>query len=163
MPGYQAHTLGGVLVGAAAASAAVYFGYYTVEQWPFLCALLGVCMLGALFPDIDTDSRGQNLFYGGMLLLDLAFIVKGMYKWAAFLGFFAIMPGLGHHRGWTHTWWAMLLVPAPILLIPMAVNLPEMYVSYTLSMAEPWMDFVPFYAAFALGYFSHLAMDRKFF
>lgn len=113
--------------------------------------LVGFCLLGALFPDVDTDSKGQNLFYAVFAAVDLGLIAQKHYMWAAWLGFFAMLPAIGSHRGWTHTWWAMLLVPLPILGVP-AVTLGMEFVE----------GFIPYYAAFATGYFSHLLLDGEF-
>lgn len=104
-----------------------------------------------MFPDVDTDSKGQNLFYVVFAAVDLGLIFQKQYIWAAWLGFFAMLPAIGSHRGWTHTWWAMLLVPVPILAVP----------AVTMSV-EFAKDFVPFYVAFATGYFSHLLLDGEF-
>jgi len=115
-----------------------------------LLALLCISLLASLFPDVDTDSKGQNLFYSLLAALDLGLMIKGLYKWAAILGFCAMLPALGHHRGWTHTWWAMLLVPSVILVLPM--------IFYSISIEK----LLPFYLAAVIGYFSHLLLDRKF-
>jgi membrane-bound metal-dependent hydrolase YbcI (DUF457 family) len=74
-------------------------------------------------------------------------IVVGEFELAAYLGLFAILPALGHHRGWTHTWWAMLLIPLPLLVLPY-LHVPE----------RPLIG-LPFYGAAVVGYFSHLFMD----
>jgi membrane-bound metal-dependent hydrolase YbcI (DUF457 family) len=152
MPGYKGHLSGGLILGALGISAAVLLGYFALDLFR-LAGLLGFCLLGALFPDIDTDSKGQNLFYAGLIVFDAILIYHQYYFWAAWLGLFSMLPALGHHRGWTHTWWAMLVVPLPIVIIPCMLY------------RRPGMDiflFVNFYAAFVLGYFSHLLLDRKF-
>jgi membrane-bound metal-dependent hydrolase YbcI (DUF457 family) len=78
-------------------------------------------------------------------------IYQNFYRWAAWLGLIAMLPALGHHRGWTHTWWAMLAVGLPIAVIPQV-----------LLGADSINVFLPFYAAFTLGYFSHLLLDWEF-
>ncbi|MFW5837497.1 MAG: metal-dependent hydrolase [Desulfovibrionaceae bacterium] len=149
MPGYKGHIAGSLAVAGAGIFGLAFAGIYQPE--PFTGgALVVACVLGALFPDVDTDSKGQNVFYSMMLLVDVALILLEHYKWAAFLGAFAMLPGIGPHRGWTHTWWAMILVPLPILVIPY----------FLLELA--WHTYLPFYLAFSAGYFSHLALDRKF-
>jgi membrane-bound metal-dependent hydrolase YbcI (DUF457 family) len=116
-----------------------------------LTGLIGFCVLGSLFPDIDTDSKGQNLFYGILITVDGILIYQQQYIAAAWLGLIAMLPALGHHRGWTHTWWAMFLVPLPIVIIP-----------YLLFHDDYARTSFNFYIAFTLGYFSHLLLDRKF-
>nr|WP_245168188.1 metal-dependent hydrolase [Desulfobaculum xiamenense] len=113
-------------------------------------ALMAVAILASLFPDVDTDSKGQRLFYAILVLADLTLMWFGKYRWAAILGFVAMLPAVGHHRGWTHTWWAMLVVPLPIVLLP----------AWFFGTAA--VVLVPFYAAAVLGYLSHLILDRLF-
>ncbi len=151
MPGYKGHLTGGVLAGGLGIAALLITGWLARAPL-FLGGLMGFCLLGALFPDVDTDSKGQNLFYAVLIILDGALVFKHYDRWAAWLGLCAMLPALGHHRGWTHTWWAMLLVGTPILFIP----------ALFFGSGDP-TPFLPFYAAFTLGYFSHLLMDRKFF
>lgn len=139
-----------MVVGGAALTAAVTLG--CLDAGPLqLTGLLGFCLLGGLFPDVDTDSKGQNLFYSLLIVVDGTLIYHHYYRWAAWLGLCAMLPALGHHRGWTHTWWAMIVVGAPIVLIPVFI-LGE----------DNFLYFLPFYISFTAGYFSHLLLDRKF-
>jgi membrane-bound metal-dependent hydrolase YbcI (DUF457 family) len=150
MPGYKGHLNGGVIAGALLIGVAVVMGNLFRDPLQ-LAGLMGFCLLGALFPDIDTDSKGQNLFYTGLIIIDSILIYHQQYRWAAWVGLFSMMPALGHHRGWTHTWWDMLVVPLPILIIP-----------YLFFNGGGLDIFKNFYVAFVLGYFSHLLLDRKF-
>jgi membrane-bound metal-dependent hydrolase YbcI (DUF457 family) len=149
LPGYRGHIAGGAIVCGGLFAGAAWTGLFTPPLETGL-ALGVVALMGALFPDTDTDSKGQNLFYAILVVLDLALLIKEMYRWAALLGFCALLPAVGRHRGWTHTWWAMLLVPLPILILPV--------VFYDMRILKP----LPFYLAAVSGYFSHLALDRKF-
>lgn len=149
MPGYKGHIAGGIVFAGAALTAAAAYDLY--RPAPAEAALLvGVALMGALFPDVDTDSKGQNLFYGVLVVLDLALMASGAYRWAAILGFAAMLPALGHHRGWTHTWWAMLVVPMAVCLLPV--------VFYGSAPAV----LVPYYVAAVTGYLSHLVLDGTF-
>lgn len=149
MPSYKTHVFGGVLLAAVTGTALVYFGFMALN-WPRLATLSGVCVLGALFPDIDTDSKGQTIFYVAFLVLDAWLIFTRRFELSAWLGLIAVVPVVGQHRGWIHTWWAMLALPLPILLVPWLV------------FGQPWDRFGQVYAAFILGYFSHLLLDRQF-
>ncbi len=150
MPGYKTHITGGLIAGGVALGAVLALGYFKtdIKTGAFL---VGISLLGALFPDTDTDSKGQNLFYGILVVIDLYLLATKDYKTAAILGFCALLPALGHHRGWTHRWWSMLLVPFPILLLP------------HLFLQIPLESLLPYYFAAVIGYFSHLALDRNFF
>ncbi|PIE69520.1 MAG: hypothetical protein CSA21_01810 [Deltaproteobacteria bacterium] len=147
MPGYRGHVVGGVVVGVGGLAGLIWFGVYRPPVQEALL-LVGIVLAGALFPDVDTDSKGQNVFYSVLAVVDLALMIQKEYQWAAILGFCALLPALGHHRGWTHTLWAMLLVPLPIILLPV------------LFYQTPWQQVLPFYGAAVLGYFSHLFLDK---
>lgn len=149
MAGYKGHFIGGLFLGGTGLFGLEQLCIYQPDP-PTAAVLICLVLLGALFPDVDTDSKGQRLFYTFLLILDLALMLKKQYKWAAILGFCAMLPAVGRHRGWTHTWWAMLLVPLPIIILPIIFYHREPM--YTL----------PFYVAAVLGYFSHLLLDRKF-
>ncbi|MFC1854085.1 metal-dependent hydrolase [candidate division CSSED10-310 bacterium] len=149
MPGYKGHIGGGVVSGVVIA--VVLVGLSIIRPDHLTLLFLGVVtLLGALFPDVDTDSKAQNLFYSCVLIVDLILMLKGLFRSAAMLGFVALLPAIGHHRGWTHTWWAMLLVPAPIIVLPLLV------------WGELEYGFIPYYLAAVTGYLSHLVLDRTF-
>ncbi|GAB6887874.1 metal-dependent hydrolase [Desulfothermus okinawensis JCM 13304] len=149
MPGYKVHLAGGMALTGACVAAGIYKGWFDFNVLE-ITSILFIGSLGALFPDVDTDSKGQNIFYFLLASLDLALMIKKYYKWAAILGFMAMLPPLGKHRGWTHTLWAMVLVPSPMLVLPL--------IFYKI----PLERLLPFYLAAVTGYFSHLLLDRKF-
>jgi len=149
MPGFKAHLFGGALFFGLALVAVLWLGLYQPDQQTLFFLGL-IVLLSALFPDVDTDSKGRVLFYGALLLIYLALMIQGRFRLAAVLGFCALLPAVGHHRGWTHRWWAMFLVPLPIIILPM--------VFYDRSLDTV----LPFYLASVLGYCSHLALDRAF-
>jgi membrane-bound metal-dependent hydrolase YbcI (DUF457 family) len=151
MPGYKGHLTAGLVTAGAAIGAGLFWGKLTADPLQ-MAGLTGFCLLGAMFPDVDTDSKGQNLFYAVFIAVDAVLIYYHDYRWAAWLGLAAMLPALGHHRGWTHTWWAMLAVGLPIVIIP----------KFFLGSGSI-EAFLPFYIAFTLGYFSHLLLDWEFY
>lgn len=150
MPDYRGHLAGGLFFGVMGLVGAILLGWLVFDPLQ-ASGLIGFCLLGALFPDVDTNSKGQNLYYAVFTVVDLVLILRGLYVWAAWFGLFSMLPAVGSHRGWTHTWWAMLLVPVPILAVPFFMQMPDAV-----------REFIPFYAAFVVGYFSHLILDGKF-
>lgn len=119
----------------------------SLEDWQLLVGLYVIAVLFALFPDVDTNSVGQNIFFGIAFLADILLIVSGKFEAAAYLGLLAMLPIIAKHRGWTHHKLAMVLVPLPILIIPYLQN------------QKIWTLGVLIYGAAVVGYFSHLLLD----
>jgi membrane-bound metal-dependent hydrolase YbcI (DUF457 family) len=86
-----------------------------------------------------------------ILVADIFCLAIKEYKIAAIIGFLALLPIAGKHRGWTHTIWAMIVVPLPLIILPYYV------------LGFDWKTSMPYYLAAVTGYFSHLLLDRKFF
>ncbi len=156
MPGYKGHTVGGFFGGIAYVAALGLVSTklssrvgHVFSNWQLMAGLFIVSMLFALWPDIDTNSKGQDIFFGVAFILDVGLIVNGYIEAAAYFGLLAMTPIIGKHRGWTHTKLAMLLVPLPIIAVTYLYR-PEVS-----SIA------ILFYGAAVAGYFSHLLLDGK--
>ena len=155
MAGYKGHVAGAIAFYAVYLAGLVfvfsvdqaYARFSELEIIGYPLVLLGLCVMFGLWPDVDTNSKGQNLFYTIFFLVDVMLIATRRFEQAAYLGLFCILPALGKHRGWTHTYWAMLLIPLPLLVLP-----------YVLFPETPLAG-LPFYGAAVVGYFSHLFMD----
>ena len=156
MAGYKGHLAGATLfvLGYIALLAyafsvdAAYEQFSVLEQIGYPLGLVALALLFGLWPDVDTNSKGQRIFYAIFLVTDLFLIATEQFRAAAYLGLVALLPVLSHHRGWTHTWWAMLLIPSPLLILPY-LHVPE----------RPLVG-LPFYGAAVVGYLSHLVVDR---
>lgn len=156
MSGYRGH-----IAGAVVANSAYVAGVWalpgdilqrwniSLDDWQLLLGLFVVAVLFALFPDVDTNSVGQNVFFGIAFIAMVALIVTGKFEPAAYLGLLAMLPIIGKHRGWTHHKLAMFLVPAPILIIPYLHN------------HAIWVTGMLIYGAAVSGYFSHLLLDGR--
>lgn len=154
MANYKGHVVGGAILCAAYVGALAVVPTDILDEtagilsnWQMVAGLFVVAQLFALFPDIDTNSKGQNLFFGTALLADIALIATERIEAAAYLGLLAMTPIVGKHRGWTHSKLAAFLVPSPIILIPYLNNqyiLPTSFI---------------FYGASVAGYLSHLLLD----
>ncbi len=149
MPEYKSHIAGALVLGAGGLAAVNWLGWFQPEPLQAVF-LMGCVLLGALFPDVDTDSKGQKLFYLLLLIIHLTLMSLGEYKWAAILGFCAMLPVAAKHRGFIHTWWAMLGIPLVIFILPLLF--------YDVS----WILLLPYYLAAVYGYFTHLLLDRQF-
>lgn len=154
MANYRGHIGGAVAVCAAYV---VGVGLLPVEwsiktgdilsSWQMLAALFIVAILFGLWPDVDTNSKAQDIFFGLAFIADIALIIVGRLEAAAYLGLLAMTPIVGKHRGWTHNKLAMLIVPLPIVLVPY------------LYQSDNLVPSLLFYGAAVAGYFSHLLLD----
>jgi len=155
MAGYKGHLIGASLfvVGYLAllvyvfAVDVAYQQFSRMEQVGYPLLIVVLALLFGLWPDVDTDSKGQSVFYSIFFVADLFLIATEQFRAAAYLGLVALLLTLCHHRGWTHTWWAMVLVPSPLLILPY-LHVPE----------QPLVG-LPFYGAAVVGYLSHLVVD----
>ena len=156
MAGYKGHIVGalvctGVAVTAVSTFAPQLFGETAgiLSRTQTVVALMVVGVMFGLWPDVDTNSMGQNFFFGIAFLADIILIANGRLEAAAYLGLLAMMPIIGKHRGWTHTFWAMVLVPLPVVVVPYMHN------------AEVLPASLLVYGAAVIGYFSHMLLDGK--
>lgn len=156
MSGYKGHIAGAIVVNAAYVAAVRLLPGEMLERWDIslqdwqlLIGLFVIAVLFGLFPDVDTNSVGQNLFFGIAFIAMIVLIVSGKFEPAAYLGLLAMLPIIGKHRGWTHHKLAMFLVPSPILIIPYLHN------------QQVWTVGLLIYGAAVAGYFSHLLLDGQ--
>lgn len=154
MANYRGHIVGGLAAGAVFASILLFvpITYFAevagvLQGWEAIAAVFVLSILFGLFPDVDTNSKAQDIFLGTAFLVDVILVATGRIQAAAYLGLIAMLPIITHHRGWTHKKWAMLLVPLPILLVPYLYNQAILPAS------------IVYYGAAVAGYFSHLLLD----
>lgn len=157
MAGYKGHIVGAVGINAmyvavlatAPQNQLLKNTQGILSDGQMLAGLFVVAVLFGLFPDIDTNSKGQNIFFGVALVADVLLISSGRIEAAAYLGLLAMTPIVGKHRGWTHSFLAMVAVPLPIVVVP------YLYKTEVLPTA------LVIYGAAVAGYFSHLLLDGR--
>jgi hypothetical protein len=107
MAGYKGHLTGATLfglgyvavLGYAFSIDAAYRQFSTLEQVGYPLILLVLALLFGLWPDVDTNSKGQRVFYSIFFVTDLFLIVTEQFRAAAYLGLVALLPVLSRHRG----------------------------------------------------------------
>jgi hypothetical protein len=154
MPGYKGHIIGASVLNVVYVGALESVPNETIRQtagllseWQMFVGLFVIAVLFGLWPDVDTNSKGQNIFFAIAFAADILLIASGRIEAAAYLGLLAMTPIIGKHRGWTHSKFAMFLVPLPILVVPYL---------YRPSVLQPA---ILIYGAAVIGYFSHLLLD----
>ena len=167
---YRAHLVSGLGVGAALAGAAYAEGIVTHGE--DVAAVAGLTTVFALLPDLDTASVVQRWFYRAMLGVLIWLMGTGRAEHAAFLGAVSLLPLVHRHRGWTHAWWAALVVPLAALLLwdgygialgSRGANLGDTLASLGAEVMARWSQVrgprAPYAAAMVAGYALHLAVD----
>ena len=145
MPGYKGHMLGAfVFLGLslmASAAAGFVFQPALVAQAAFFV------FLGALFPDIDTKSKGQKLFYAVLCAFIIGLFVYKKYYAGLALALLGFLPLFSNHRALFHKFWFAGIV-AGALMIGCAFYCP----AYTNVGIRNGMFFL-------VGVLSHLILD----
>ncbi|MEX0672010.1 MAG: metal-dependent hydrolase [Candidatus Babeliales bacterium] len=144
MPGYRTHVLGGL----AAFGVTYFFVQSPMHTDPILVAQLAAwCLLGSLFPDIDTKSMGRLVWFrilGGMALFGLIAQQGAIVGLSGTLWLLAL---IANHRGLFHRFWFILLL-ALLGLMVTDIIAPQ-YLGY---MNNALLFFV-------IGALSHLLLD----
>lgn len=144
MAGYKTHIAGALLF----CGFLYMFPFWDPLPWPGKTACVLIAVFFGLWPDVDTKSKGQLIFLTIFVVVDSILILRREFERAAYLGLLIVLPVMARHRGWTHQWLAMLLIPAGLFLIALKY-----------SGASPH-DLLPYLLAALLGYASHLVIDR---
>ncbi|MDR3647375.1 MAG: metal-dependent hydrolase [Candidatus Babeliales bacterium] len=119
MPNYKGH-----LVGGFATYIVLLFllrstnpSLITAAQW------LVICLLGALFPDVDTKSKIQKIFYTGFVILLFFLISLNKLKLAVFLSVISLSPLVVNHRGIFHKAWFIILITVAFVIFTVEIKL----------------------------------------
>ncbi len=137
----------------------IFFGSFALIEFPIF---FGLCLAGAMWPDTDTGSKSRVIIYTIFIAIDLVLIFfLNYYLEAAILGLFAMLPGAGKHRGWTHSPWWILATGLPLLSPSLLGN--DFLIDVRIYEYRNLIYFgVPYYLSFIIGAFSHLALDYSF-
>ncbi len=159
MSGFKSHILGNFLIDILVVTGLFYlsdlFNLVFLKNYIYdpekMITLISISFIFSIFPDIDTNSHAQKIFYFIFLLVYLYFFFKGEYKTVAILGLFGFLPVLSKHRSWTHSKMAAILICSLFLFLP--------YLFPNISKA----DSICYFIASLVGYFNHLIIDGIFF
>jgi len=146
MPGYKGHLAGGCVVYGLLISLLYTQCASTAAPGRWLLCVLA----GALFPDIDVKSRGQNYFYWLVLCMALICIARQQFYSLAWLSLISIAPMLVRHRGIFHRWWFIVAVACSVWMV----------ILYYAPAYGRQLGYDTFF--FIMGAFSHLWLDVGF-
>lgn len=143
MPNYKGHLAGGAIMYALI----VIFCIPTITAATFFEWICFV-FAGALFPDIDTKSKGQRLFFGLLFFIMIILILQQKFHAAGLLALASCIPLLVHHRGIFHNLFFLTLFIA--------------VVGFFVATLMPQYKNIIMYDTlfFWVGVFSHIVLDR---
>ena len=147
MPGYKGHLIGGAI---AFSCVIVLFAWW--QSPPFFIAVqyFFCTLLGSLFPDIDTKSRGQGIFYRALLLILGILLFQGQQQLCIVISLLALTPLLVRHRGLFHKPWFLLMIPSFLAWLSVVLGI------LSSSLAIGYGCF------FITGALSHIILDKMF-
>lgn len=145
MPNYKKHLVGGTIAYSCLFYLLISPTNPTINmavQW-FTC-----CMTGALFPDIDTKSKIQKIFYIIILLTLIAAVLNRKTPLLIFFSFLGLIPALVNHRGLFHNPLFILLITL-MTIGAIKIYLPEYSHTamlnglffFTGAISHIWLDF----------------------
>ena len=150
MPKYKTHLAGGfitflvVLIIWSSIQSLKFGSNFHISH---LFLYLGSCLLGSLFPDIDTKSLIQKYVYFFTFFVIVITILLKQWMLASFLGVIAFIPILVNHRKLTHRKWFVVVIPLSVPILTFHYNQALIYPVFTA------------YLFFLAGAFSHLLLD----
>jgi membrane-bound metal-dependent hydrolase YbcI (DUF457 family) len=144
LPNYKGHLFGGTIVFFVSLLGFHRFNptRLTMLEWYFFC------LLGSLFPDVDTKSKGQKLFYQLLMVVMVWFFAQQKLHAIAFVAFLAFFPLVAKHRGFTHSISFLILLFGAI-------------VTYSYCQCYAYLPIILFdLCYFFLGAVSHILLDK---
>lgn len=116
VPNYDKHLIFGSLVYTG-----LVIGLTKWHWMPMIVTLqvqtLASCLIGALFPDIDTKSKIQKYLYTMIMGAIIWLFASGMHYEAAALGTISLLPLIVRHRGIFHRIWFIGLICGTLNLL----------------------------------------------
>ncbi len=101
MPGYKTHVVGGILTFTGVLCLLQKLHLFHCAYLTALSCFLAT-ILGALFPDVDTKSKGQMMFYQGILFYLLLLLWSHKFVMFMVITCLVMIPLLVPHRGLFH-------------------------------------------------------------
>lgn len=142
MPNYNKHLIGGLL---AFIPTALFFGTINTTESTKYTQWLFFCLVGSLFPDIDTKSHIQKWFYT-LAFLTICFLYLSGYK-ISIAWTLLVIPLIVRHRGLFHSPRFLLLLSIALVVVTQLKGLQSYYDFWTSSLF------------FLIGAYSHLILD----
>jgi hypothetical protein len=149
MPNYQKHLAAGSIIYGLITYASIKLDVMPINLL-LQTKTLAACLIGSLFPDIDTKSKIQKYIYFIILIASIYLVSVGLEYQACVLTCLSMLPLIVSHRGLFHRLWfiMMCLAIANFLCYLHQNNLFESCI---------WMSIF-----FLIGVISHIWLDMGY-
>ncbi|MFA5074736.1 MAG: metal-dependent hydrolase [Candidatus Babeliales bacterium] len=147
MPKYKAHLFTGFILFLLFIVLLIKFSIFNFNKH-LLPLYFGFCLLGSLFPDIDTKSKIQKIIYYLFFFVILFTIFLQNWLVLSAIVIIAFIPILSNHRALTHKKWFILLVPLVITFLVISFKQSLKY------------EALSSYLFFEIGALSHIFLDK---
>src|SRR3989338_4468594 len=107
MSNYKKHLLGGSITYVTLMYVSKHLGLGP-NDLNLQAQALATCLIGALFPDIDTKSKIQKYTYSSVMIGSMYFLAAGQIYQAGILATLSLLPLIASHRGLFHRLWFIL-------------------------------------------------------
>lgn len=108
MPNYKKHLVGGSVIYALLTYVNIKLNLMPTNL-NLQIQTLAACLIGSLFPDIDTKSKIQKFIYFIILVSVIYLMIVGLEYQAALLASMSMLPLIVSHRGLFHRMWFIIL------------------------------------------------------
>ena len=108
MPNYKKHLVVGSITYAAMTYISVKTKWIPIDLHLQL-QTLGACLIGSLFPDIDTKSKIQKYIYITVIAVSIYLLMSGFEYQGCLLATVSLFPLIVSHRGLFHRMWFILM------------------------------------------------------
>jgi len=113
MPGYRTHLMGGVL----AYGFTLWLLKDSCNSLLLAAQWLLFALAGALFPDVDTKSKGQKMLYQILFIILVILALERKFFAMGVISILSLIPLIVRHRGLFHNFWFVLGLPAVVALL----------------------------------------------
>jgi hypothetical protein len=153
---FKAHSIGGAISATATTAACVVLDLTKMLVVPtpnFLVVWL-LAYGFALYPDVDTKSTPQKVFFRLLFVISLVLIGLKLFQVCAVVLTLSIIPLLFKHRGFTHWWLSAIFIPMIFFM------LFELFIVGGLLSSAFFLKYFWYMIASTAGWSTHLILDK---
>jgi uncharacterized metal-binding protein len=153
---FKGHSIGGVVTASSITGVAMFLGKLKELSLfePNFLILWGITYGFSLYPDVDTKSTPQKIYFRILFVLCSFLIYFKMFEICSVVLLFSTLPLLFKHRGFTHWWLSALILPF------LCFALFEFFVLGNVISEMFLLKYGWYIIGGTLGWLTHLVLDK---